>query len=116
MNDLQGVLGDGPIYMCLLYADDYQAYVTTPTELLIEGITLLIIFNCSHRLFDSLDYPGISIADGETIIFVNKLKAWELYLITQFPGSPKSIRLQRELTLPFLSFVSSSLALLKRFE
>lgn len=40
MKYIQDVLGDGPI-VCLLYTDDLQVYVTTPPELLIEGLAIM---------------------------------------------------------------------------
>ena len=115
VNDLRTVLGNGPI-LRLLYADDLQVYLTIPPELLIEGITTItetartianwasrnfvtlnttktraIIFGFSHtvRLFNKLNHPGISIADGENIKFVNEIKSLGVILDNTLSWKPQ---------------------------
>ena len=115
VNDLRTVLGNGPI-LRLLYADDLQVYLTIPPELLIEGLititetartianwasrnsltlnttkTRAIIFGSSHtvRLFNNLNYPGISIADGENIKFVNEIKSLGVILDNTLSWKPQ---------------------------
>ena len=58
----------------------------------------IIIFGSPHRvrLFDSLDYPGISIADGKTIPFVNEIKNLRFILDSTLSWKPQINQVEKK--------------------
>ena len=115
INDIQEELGDGPV-MRLLYADDLQIYTETPPEMFLDELSCLteaarivaartsrnfltlnsnktraIIFGFFRtiELFNSLEYPGISITEAETVEFVSEIRSLGVILDSTLSWKPQ---------------------------